>query len=69
MKAPVPPHVQEIYLCPDHDRRDPRAAERLLMDAVRVHQRAGYRVLLILPPQGLNFNDLLLAESTRGQNG
>ncbi len=68
MKAPVPTHVQELYLCPDHDRRDPRSAERLLMDAVRVHQKAGHRVLLILPPHGLNFNDLLLAESTRGQN-
>ena len=62
MKAPVPSHVQEIILCADGDNRDPNAAERLLMDAVRLQQEANHRVLIARPPQGLDFNDLLLTE-------
>lgn len=62
MKSPVPAHVQEIILCADGDNREPRTAERLLLDAVRVQQDANHRVLIARPPQGLDFNDLLLTE-------
>lgn len=64
MKSPVPSSVQEIILCADGDNRDPSAAERLLMDAVRLQQEANHRVLIARPPKGLDFNDILLAESS-----
>lgn len=61
MKAPVPKNVQEVILCADSDNKDPRMAERILREAADDHIGRGHTVLIARPPQGMDFNDLLIA--------
>ena len=62
MKALIPKTINEIVLCADSDNKDPRMAERILREAAEEHIGRGHTVLIARPPNGMDFNDLLLSD-------
>jgi hypothetical protein len=61
MGAPVPNFVSELILCADSDSKDPKAAEAVLLSAVRKHrERSPGRIVRIArPTPGKDFNDMV----------
>jgi len=58
----LPEQVREVHIFGDNDEPGRAAAQR----AANIHLRAGRRVVLRFPPDGVNdFNDLLLAHADR----
>ncbi len=61
LKAAVPSTVSEVILCVDSNNRDPHMAERMLAEAAREHEARGQKVRIARSPQGMDFNDVILA--------
>lgn len=55
----LPPLVRELRIYADNDNKDPVAGGKSVAAAVDKHRSDGRAVTVILPPPGMDFNDLL----------
>lgn len=65
----LPPEVHEVVLCADNDAKDKDAAEKLLQAAARAYEAQGVAVWIARPPEGMDFNDLLVQGLINNQGG
>jgi hypothetical protein len=62
-KLILPPEARTLLICADHDANG--AGERAARRAAKRFISEGRRVRLAVPPQGLDFNDLLMGRASR----
>jgi putative DNA primase/helicase len=62
-KLMLPPEARTVLICADHDVNG--AGERAARRAAKRFISEGRKVRLAMPPQGLDFNDLLMGRASR----
>ncbi len=58
--AALPPICRRVILCADNDTKDKKTTAKRLENARAAHAARGCTVSLCRPPEGMDFNDLLL---------